>query len=194
MKPTYSSRDRLRRWFVAVQLAAAVGSTAQAGTSIDMEGSVAGVQLPESALVALLATNRDALKVCLGREPRSAREVRQFFEAVGIDLNDDGVRDYVVRGACSAFRGAHSKRFWVLLGTRNETGITYAIVAAESGVVLQSMGQRTLGFVDLRLESQFSSSKEFDMILKWDGQHYRESACRTWDHDVRSTAPRWGKC
>lgn len=69
----------------------------------------------------MTATEMSELLECQAERKLSDDQIRMYFLAVQIDLNEDRVADYLVLPSiyCFPYFGAHSTEFWILLGQTN---------------------------------------------------------------------------
>ena len=107
-------------------------------------------------------------------------DCKDMFEIYRTDLNRDGRKEVLVRGAITEFCGGVGNcMFWVM----QKRGRGYKILISASDYVDRSdMGGQILrksskGYSDILLKGHFSAAETSFSYYKFDGRRYRESKC-----------------
>ncbi len=122
---------------------------------------------PPGIVAQILAANREELEDDKSQGIWS--EEYPLVGAVAINLNDDGITDYLVYPCfySPTFCGAHSIECWIFKGNRNGT---YDLVLEGRHDEVRIMPHKTNGFYDIELiYGVFLEKTKF----KYDGHRYR---------------------
>jgi hypothetical protein len=91
------------------------------------------------------------------------------FKVKEIDLNNDGIKEYIVTGDYGYWCGAANCRHWVLQKYNDKLRI---ILDDYPAVAIEPLESRTNGYRDLAVTYHFSAAEEPTFRLRWDGHKY----------------------
>lgn len=112
---------------------ACIGAAAADAIAIAKDSSPTQTKMRVAALNALMDANKADLAGCLEHNPKSVKEIEQFFDLTPVNLNADGITDYLVEGQnCISFLGAHSRQFWIVVSKKDDGSVRYSIMLTAS--------------------------------------------------------------
>jgi hypothetical protein len=117
----------------------------------------------------------ERVRECAGDSQKKPRV--SWFEASAIDLNRDGLPDYVVKAENVCLLGANIAPFWVFRST--PTGYELALKTYSLG--LDVLPSRTRGHRDIRVDAA-SAVEIFSAQYKFDGRRYVPWKC--WQQSI----------
>jgi hypothetical protein len=151
-------------------------------TRFGEEGVARPARLPPEILSALVAENKEDLERCMEDHEVPARRIAVYFAAAPIDMNGDGLKDYVVTTGKYCLDGAHGRPFWIFLAS--PTGYKQIFPEpADARFPLDEFEIKPTSSKGVRdiVTMSFTADEAFYVLQRFDGVRYRSAKC--WSED-----------
>jgi hypothetical protein len=142
------------------------------------------ISTPKEIVQLIMQDDQDDAKLfneCLIEKGLEKDSASSFFDAVAIDLNDDGLPDFFVRPAikpyCHVFYGAHLFRYWFVTSHRQNGKIHYKIAFKNGSDQVELLNSRTNNYRDL-VSVGHSAVEFYTSTLRFNGREYESVNCK----------------
>jgi hypothetical protein len=137
------------------------------------------VKIPESVIQTL---RQEAEKQCPQRIAGQGDDIRTWFSAAALDLNDDGRGDLIVTSKERCLNGADNDWFWIFRNTGR--GYQLALKGGTFNVTL--LRAKTHGFRDIETDG-YTAAATYTNIYKFNGRAYKPRKCTATDNGTNKT-------